>query len=116
MNNASERSHDKLSQDVIDAVESVMLKIIRDYNIYGMYGIAEIPDPNLSQLVEMLNGLKDFLKVLENLNQAIHNAGIVNSLINSQKKISLASDLLKAVRDESREKCDEIMLEIRKQR
>lgn len=106
----------EVSQEVVDAVESIMLRIMRDYQIYGMYGIATIPDPSLSQLVEMLCDLKTYLEVLEDLNSKLSNMGIVNAIINSQRKISLAEDLLKAVQKEDRDECNKIIVEINKQR
>lgn len=106
----------KISQEVVDAVESIMLRIMRDYQIYGMHGIATIPDPSLSQLVAMLCDLKTYLEVLEDLNSRLSNMGIVNAIINSRRKISLAEDLLRAVQKEDRDECNKIMVEIKKQR
>ncbi|MFC1158693.1 hypothetical protein ACFGXL_06735 [Pasteurella multocida] len=106
----------KLSQEVLDIIESLISKIIRDYNIYGMSGIAEIPDPNLTQVVSMLHGLKGVLKSLEVLHSKFNNTGIVNSLINAQQKILLASRLLDEVKAENREGCEQIMAEIKNQR
>lgn len=107
---------DKVSQEMLDIIENLMSKIIRDYNIYGMSGIAEIPDPNLAQVVARLDGLKNVLKALEILHSEINNTGIVNSLINAQQKILLASRLLDAVKAENKEDCERIMGEIRNQR
>ncbi|MFC1136471.1 hypothetical protein ACFGZQ_03585 [Pasteurella multocida] len=106
----------KLSQEMLDIIENLMSKIIRDYHIYGMSGIAEIPDPNLSQVVDMLHGLKGVLGSLEVLHSKMNNTGIVNSLINAQQKILLASRLLDAVKAENREDCEQIMAEIKNQR
>lgn len=107
--------HFKLSEKVIEEIEKMIFKIIRDYNIYGMSGINEIPDPNLSTIVDMLGKLKKHLDSLEELNAHLENLGIVNSLINSKKKIQLAEELLDAVKEENEDLCDKLLNDLRNQ-